>query len=285
MIIFVSVWAIVANWFAYRRGFYAFPKTKQQGIFAPSTIQLIVAYGIYLALALVLAPIFARFILLSWHKANPDINVLPILLITAVQFTSMAAIFLFLQLYFAKQDRELLRCIWNDPKRPKQTPVEFNLGLGAAAWFLSFPLVTVVSEFIDYLLKTQLGLTSYEQTAVKFVKAAMGSPLSIVFALLSVLVLAPFIEEFLFRGVLMTYIKKKIGAGGAILSSALFFALFHYSPSQGLGNISLVISLFILGVYLGFLYHKQGSLWAPIGLHMAFNLISAIRILILPESA
>jgi len=150
-------------------------------------------------------------------------------------------------------------------------------------WLLSFPIVSVVSEVVDKFLQSAFGLKYYEQTAVKFVKAAMSSPLSLTFAILSILLLAPLVEEFLFRGGLQTFFKKRLGAKAAILLSSLCFALFHFSPSQGLGNIPLIVSLFILGGFLGFLYERQGSLWSSIGLHMTFNAISAFRIILLPE--
>jgi membrane protease YdiL (CAAX protease family) len=69
----------------------------------------------------------------------------------------------------------------------------------------------------------------------------------------------------------------------AILLSALCFALFHFAPSQGIGNISLVGSLFLFALFLGFIYERQASLFASVGLHMTFNTVSTFRILFYPE--
>src|SRR3989304_2390656 len=69
-----------------------------------------------------------------------------------------------------------------------------------------------------------------------------------------------------------------------IFLAGLCFALFHLAPSQGLGNISLIVSLFAFSCYLGFIYEKRGSLFASIGLHMTFNAVSTFRILFFPES-
>ncbi len=284
MLILITIWAIAINWLAFRKGFYKLPKEPRKNDLVVTHSQLLLSFATYLILSLFVAPLLARFLLITAHKINPDILSLPIVILTGLQFSMMVIIFILLQSFLYRQDSHLYRKLWKNIDRPPSHPTEFDLGLGAMTWFLSFPIVTILSETIDKILKS-LGLHFYEQTAVKFVKAAMGSPLSLVFALVSVLILAPFIEEFLFRGLLQTYFKKRVGSRAAILLSALFFSFFHFSPSQGLGNISLITSLFLLGGYLGFLYERQGSLWAPIGLHMTFNTVSALRILFFPEAS
>jgi membrane protease YdiL (CAAX protease family) len=74
-----------------------------------------------------------------------------------------------------------------------------------------------------------------------------------------------------------------LGTKAAILLTSLAFALFHYSGSQEIGNVSLIASLFTFALFLGFIYEKQSSLFASIGLHMTFNLASALRILLAAE--
>jgi len=283
MLILIAIWAIAGNWLAWSKGFYTLPKESKPSIPSISTFSLLTSFGIYLIVSFLLTPLFARFVLWSMHQANPEISSLSTTFIAGLQFSSMLVIFLLLITFIYRQNSLHFFKIWKD-KTPKPTsPAEFDFGLGMITWFLSFPIVTVLSELVDKILKSFFGLKIYEQTAVRFVKVAMDSPTSLIFALLSVLVLAPLIEEFLFRGILQTYFKKRLGIYASILLSALCFSLFHFSPNQGLGNVSLVLSLFILGGFLGFLYERQRSLWACIGLHAAFNSISALRILFFPE--
>lgn len=284
MFIFIFLWAIAANWIAYRKGFYRLPLENKKAVLSLSHLQLFACFAIYLILALFLAPLIARYLLKILYGTT-DLTTIPIIVLTGLQLAIMVAIFSLLQIFMFSSDPILVRKIWKNSALEYSRPIEFDFGLGILTWILSFPIVTIMSEVIDFLLKLLFGYTYLEQTAVKFVKQAVGSPLSLIFALLSVLVMAPLIEEFLFRGVLQTYLKKRLGPRIAILLSALFFAFFHFSLSQGLGNISLLLSLFLLGGYLGFLYQRQGSLWAPIGLHMSFNLVSALRILFFPETA
>ena len=151
--------------------------------------------------------------------------------------------------------------------------------MGALCWFLTFPLISVLGHLIDIVVRTLFELKVYEQVAVRFLKMAKGHPVLLIIALITIVIVAPFLEEFLFRGILQTFLKKHLGRKGGITLASAIFALFHFAPSQKAGNISLLISLFAFACFLGFLYEKRRSLFAPIGLHMTFNLMSALRIL------
>ena len=87
----------------------------------------------------------------------------------------------------------------------------------------------------------------------------------------------------LFRGFLQTYIRKHLGPKQAIVITSLCFSFFHYASGQGLGNIMIITSLFVLALFLGFLYEKQGSLLAPMVLHASFNTISVINLYLFGE--
>jgi hypothetical protein len=103
-------------------------------------------------------------------------------------------------------------------------------------------------------------------------------------ALIAVVIIAPIAEELLFRGTFQQYLRKFFSVKTSILLTAAIFACFHLSFSQGLGNFSLIPSLFIFSCFLGYIYERQGSLFASIGLHLAFNLASSLQILFFPES-
>jgi uncharacterized protein len=282
MLLFYTLIAIAINWVAQRKGFYRLPPSK--GTPPLTFVQLIGAFGIFLLISLLLGRYLLLYILWSLNKSDPSITSLPPLLLTGVQLIITALSFFVLQLFMYQQNASSWRQVWKDRARVGCKAIEFDFAFGMLGWFLSFPIVTVINEGLETLLKRFFHLGSYEQVAVQFVKNAMASPFSLTFALLAIVVFAPLIEEFLFRGMLQTYFKRHLGVKAAILLSSLAFALFHFAPSQGLGNIPLLVSLFLLGGYLGFLYERQGSLWAPIGLHLTFNLFSALRILFFPEA-
>ncbi len=81
---------------------------------------------------------------------------------------------------------------------------------------------------------------------------------------LRVVVLAPIVEELIFRGVIFSGFQRIYPAFWAIFFSALLFALFHLNPWQ-LGPT------FLLGLLLGFVRLRTGSLLAAIFTHALHN--------------
>lgn len=154
-----------------------------------------------------------------------------------------------------------------------------DLGGALYTWIIAFPLVYFFNQVLEGLVAKLFKVVQLpEQIAVKFLKATFEDPLYFFLAVISVVVLAPLVEETLFRGFLQTYIRQHLGRGQAILISSVCFALFHYASGQGSGNIAIIISLFIFALFLGFLYEKRGSLLAPMLLHASFNAVSVFSL-------
>lgn len=152
-----------------------------------------------------------------------------------------------------------------------------NLCFGSLAWFVCFPLVIAAGEIGWLGVYHSIGLDVHlEQLAVKHLYEVSSYPVLFLFTIIAVVFLAPLVEEILFRGLLQSWLVQKVGVPAGIMTSSLVFSLFHFASSQGLANIILVASLFVLSCFLGFVYIRQRSLWASIGLHMTFNAISVI---------
>ena len=79
-----------------------------------------------------------------------------------------------------------------------------------------------------------------------------------------VVLLAPVVEELIFRGVIFSGFQRNYPAFWAIFFSALLFALFHLNPWQ-LGPT------FLLGLILGWVRLRTGSLLASILTHALHN--------------
>lgn len=80
------------------------------------------------------------------------------------------------------------------------------------------------------------------------------------------LILAPLTEELLFRGIIQPAVAKFWRSDwAAIAFTGVAFGLFHFS----LGHT--VVPLAILGIVLGFVYAKTGSLTLAVLLHAVFN--------------
>lgn len=83
--------------------------------------------------------------------------------------------------------------------------------------------------------------------------------------LLLATVVAPFIEEIMFRGALYSGLRSYFKAPFAIVSSALLFAAIH--PQGAIGMLPLTL----IGMFLAFLREWRGSLVAPMLAHACVN--------------
>ncbi len=96
-------------------------------------------------------------------------------------------------------------------------------------------------------------------------------------------IIAPFGEELMFRGLATTAWVRVYGPLRGVAQAAIIFALAHVLTVSG-SSAGEAFGLAVVGFAtrlpiafaLGWLYLRRGSLWAPIGLHMAFNAILLI---------
>jgi membrane protease YdiL (CAAX protease family) len=90
----------------------------------------------------------------------------------------------------------------------------------------------------------------------------------------TVVIVAPFLEEILFRGFIFTGFRNKYGWVNAMLISGALFAVNHL---QLVG----LITYFLLGCVLAYLRHASKSLWPSIFVHMVINSVSTGLVYIL----
>lgn len=79
-------------------------------------------------------------------------------------------------------------------------------------------------------------------------------------------IIPPLVEEFIFRGIILSRFQK-YGNGFAIFASSIIFALFH-------GNVMQLIFAFICGLVLGFIAVKTKNILIPIIIHAINNSFS-----------
>lgn len=172
-----------------------------------------------------------------------------------------------------------LQCVIGSDTVETKNEWVYNLSLGSLTWLICYPIVFLLNLILSEVLEIFFHPPETDQVAVKLLKMTFSDPSQLAFYLLAIVLIVPIVEEFLFRGILQRWLSSKVGAWPGILIASLGFAALHYSSSQGLYNLELLPSLYLLSCYLGFLYERQRSLWAPIGLHMTFNLISATMLI------
>lgn len=97
-----------------------------------------------------------------------------------------------------------------------------------------------------------------------------NSGFGLTLAVVNVVLLAPFVEELIFRGVLLEWFSSAMPAWAAVLLSGLAFSLYHLSWWALPLNLTL-------GLATGYLARKCDTLWPAIVLHALYNatLVSA----------
>ncbi|WP_377155708.1 lysostaphin resistance A-like protein [Roseateles sp. UC29_93] len=133
-----------------------------------------------------------------------------------------------------------------------------TLVLVVPAVLLLTPLLLLLNSVLFTGLQAVLPLSDYEARAF----TELHQP-SLSMALM-VCVVAPVVEEMLFRGVLLRGFLQRYPRGLAIGYSALYFGVAHL-------NIYQFCLAFLLGLLLGLLYERGRSLMPCIALHAAFN--------------
>ena len=98
---------------------------------------------------------------------------------------------------------------------------------------------------------------------------AASSPLDTVFLFVGGVLLAPFYEELVFRGVALNTYSKLRSPIFAVVFTAIIFAFIHGSLAQGLAILPM-------GIVLALVVLKTGQLWTAIVVHALHNLVALI---------
>jgi uncharacterized protein len=270
-LILVGLVAALILWLGFKQGFFRWTPENHwnRGI---RLYHVVAGFALYFAVSLLLPYVYIP--LLRPHFAAPEQY---IGFLTWVNFLLSMTIFGALLVLVRWLPKAVRARIWRS-----ETAVQsygLDLRMSFFAWCLAFPLILFINQLVEGFLYQVIGVEQIpDQMAVRFIKMTAEYPFYFLLAIIAVIALAPLIEEFLFRGLLQSFIRKYLGAKQAIVITAVCFSCFHLSPEQGLGNIPILLSLFPLALFLGFLYERQRSLCASIGLHSLFNLCSVLNL-------
>lgn len=122
---------------------------------------------------------------------------------------------------------------------------------------------TLNALYANYVISGQ----PMQDDMAKLLASIPRTPLNIALGLLAITIIAPLIEELLFRGLLQNALKHHLPAWAAIAMSAFVFAVVHMQPLA-------MPALMALGAAFGYIYHKTGSLRMTIILHMVNNMLA-----------
>jgi len=266
----------LAFFVAWKKGYFRLPKYPLS--LQPPTISiyhLFLGFGGYLGISFYLSPFLAA----KMQEIIPVSNGNIAFYISWLNFSTELAVLIYLFLFFF-----LLFPVGKSIFKYATTSSYVDIAMGGATWLIAFPIMIFWGQLLNILIYLLFKVKDLpEQLAIQYLKMTMNHPLLFAMALFCIIILAPLVEEFMFRGLLQNWFKRYLGTYWAILLTAILFSFFHFSSSQGLGNISIIGSLFILACFLGFIYERQKSLISSITLHASFNLISIINLLSLKE--
>jgi membrane protease YdiL (CAAX protease family) len=149
---------------------------------------------------------------------------------------------------------------------------DFGLVVRARDWpWLAVGVLLQVASFGMLALLDAVGGELDQQQAVETLERS-GGP-EVVVLVLVVALLAPVVEELLFRGLLLRSLARRTTAVAAVAISAAVFALVHLlDPS----TLPVMAPLLLVGVVAGFRSVRTGDLSQAILIHGGFNLLSAV---------
>ena len=99
-----------------------------------------------------------------------------------------------------------------------------------------------------------------------------GDALWIAVTAFAAVVLAPLVEEILYRGALQQALKG-IGVPRtlALFGASALFAIAHWGSLVSGAQAGALAMLMLLGLIFGWAYERTGSMWAPVAAHATFN--------------
>lgn len=137
-----------------------------------------------------------------------------------------------------------------------------------------FPLISfsigvfILSDAIDRIINTFIPVPNFYAEVLEMFK--WNDILSFLIIIVSVVVIAPIVEEIIFRGLLLRGLEKKYRlAILPIIYSSILFTAIHGLPS-------FFIQIFLIGMVLGFLSIKFNSVFPGIVLHSINNLLTLL---------
>jgi len=148
-------------------------------------------------------------------------------------------------------------------------PRTILLGVAMGTLLLAFNLI------ISTTIVTVFGVSEAVEETNDFIINMSGSPQG----LLSVVVtlsLAGLCEEFTFRAFLQNAINNKYSFGPALLVSSLAFGFFHFDP-----QVVYIVLALIMGLLLGYIYHRWHSYVISAVAHSTQNLITLALMLLI----
>ncbi|HFJ9441310.1 MULTISPECIES: CPBP family intramembrane glutamic endopeptidase [Bacillus] len=145
----------------------------------------------------------------------------------------------------------------------KDTKLSIKLSRNLFVWILIGIILVFLGQMVGSLLdKSVFQLTTQSVNTSSTVAAAVISPV----ALISIVLLAPLVEEFVFRYAAINILTRRFTQTWSILISSLFFAIMHF-------DFPFIFGYFLIGIVLAVVYVRTNRLLVSFFVHAIMNLI------------
>lgn len=222
------------------------------GKFLLAAIKCASYYGIYILVTILAAMVLGAAIGISGSTEEDTValvkkNTMTLTLIANAMFLLVVAVF-----YNNRSKHSSFgQRISLAPIHPKMNTYIFSLAICAIMAVQVVNIIPFPTPWIEMAMKNSEMIVS-------------ATP---VIQFLTVVIMAPLTEEILFRGLMLGALSKTCNKWLAIVATAIVFGLVHGHPIG-------IIYASCLGLVLGWLYIKSGSIIAPILFHTVYNFAS-----------
>lgn len=156
----------------------------------------------------------------------------------------------------------------------RELPKELAIGVGVGLGML-FALGILVSAVLQPIFH---AVTHRDVTPAEQIGTGIHGWGAVAFVV-AVVVVAPIVEEFFFRGLFFRTLRDRYGLWVGAIGSGILFALLHTGAGGEAQKLMLQIAIGLFGVGLALLYDWRGKLGANVAAHAVFNLITVLSVL------
>ncbi len=143
-------------------------------------------------------------------------------------------------------------------------------------FLMCLPLIWIASLIWTHLLtalEAAGAIDAFEPQALITLFQDGGDPIAISLLVALAILLAPIVEEIVFRGCVYRFLKSQTTLLPAQILSGCVFSFMHW-------NLMSFVPLVIVGVFLARVYEKSGNLMVAIWFHAFFNAFSLLMLFI-----
>ena len=228
------------------------PLFRSQGMNADYSLEIFCLY----LLSMNLLPFFiSKFNVINTLKINGlSLNIIAI---------SCLSLLIIWPLFFAVKIRELRDRLGLNFHSIGRTIKDFIIGV-CSYWTAILPLLILLSLYSLVLVRYGVNVEQGAHPIVPIIASSKDSKTIWLIIILAVVV-APIIEEMMFRGAFYSWLRSRFSAATSIVVSAIIFAAIH--PQGAIG----IVPLGFIGIVLATIREMRGNITACIFTHACFN--------------